>query len=251
MAAFGLAACGVEPEATEPAMPTESPTALMEVLECDGPISPLAGTIGQQFAFEAPGATPDEALAAFLELGWFAIPRTGYEWAGPKRDPSAYVYRVDGRTKIAVLVSTRFAQVRGRPFAVEELRACPEAEWGAQADFGPERRVWSNPDGLILTDIAGAAHCGWESARLLHIEVDGRLDRQYVRDPEGVLPLFGAAHSSYGSDVDLPDDAFFSGYRSGELELWFVPDDHAAYVVTPDGVERWPRVDAEDAIGCA
>ena len=31
------------------------------------------------------------------------------------------------------------------------------------------------------------------------------------------------------------------------LELWFTESD-AAYVVTPDGIERWPR--AEEPIAC-
>lgn len=124
------------------------------------------------------------------------------------------------------------------------------AEWGPDADLGDRWRVWSTAEGEILTDVAGAEHCGWERARLLSIEIDGQLDHVYVRDPVGVFPRDGQ-HSSYAQGIELPDEAFFSGYRAGELELWFVPDDHAAYVVTPDDVERWPRIDALDAPGCA
>ncbi len=44
---------------------------------------------------------------------------------------------------------------------------------------------------------------------------------------------------TYAADVELPDDAVFSGYRTTNgLELWFTPEDRAAYVVTADGVER-------------
>jgi hypothetical protein len=46
---------------------------------------------------------------------------------------------------------------------------------------------------------------------------------------------------TYAAGIALPADANDSGYRSGELQLWFTPADTAAYVVSPDGVERWPR----------
>jgi hypothetical protein len=55
---------------------------------------------------------------------------------------------------------------------------------------------------------------------------------------------------TYAEGVELPEDAAFSGYRTDDgLELWFTSTDTAAYIVTPDGVERWPR--ADPAIGCA
>ena len=77
---------------------------------------------------------------------------------------------------------------------------------------------------------------------MLHIEEpDGSL-RQFIRDPLGVMGTFGH-QSEYGADVELPADATFSGYTAGALEMWFVPDDHAVYIVSPDGVERWPRAD--------
>lgn len=55
---------------------------------------------------------------------------------------------------------------------------------------------------------------------------------------------------TYAEGVELPEDATFSGYRTADgLEQWFTPEDRAAYVVTPDGVERWPRTG--EPIGCA
>jgi len=62
----------------------------------------------------------------------------------------------------------------------------------------------------------------------------------------GDVPMLG----TYAEAVELPGDAFDSGYRSPEgFELWFTESDTAAYVVTPEGVERWPR--AVNPIGCA
>ena len=86
---------------------------------------------------------------------------------------------------------------------------------------------------------------------MLHVNnPDGTFGRQYLRDPFGVFAGIPALLESYAEGVELPADATFSGYRTADgLELWFTSEDRAAYVVTPEGVERWPR--AEDLIGCA
>jgi hypothetical protein len=65
-------------------------------------------------------------------------------------------------------------------------------------------------------------------------------DVEFVRDPTGVL---GQPEFSAGADPDasLPDDAIDSGYRRGEVWLWHRPGDPSAiWLVSPDGVERWP-----------
>ena len=69
--------------------------------------------------------------------------------------------------------------------------------------------------------------------------------RQYFRDPQGVLNDFARRNlETYADGVELPSDATDSGYRSPEgFELWFTRSDRAAYIVTPDGIERWPRAD--------
>ena len=62
----------------------------------------------------------------------------------------------------------------------------------------------------------------------------------YLRDPFGVVPGNRGAllHS-----VAVPRVAVDSGLRHGTDELWTVPGDQSAiYVVTPQGVDRWPRL---------
>jgi hypothetical protein len=179
------------------------------------------------------------------------IPRSGYEPIARAGNRQAYAFSVGGEAKVVVVVSSRFAHLIDAAFAADELRTCPSGEFGADADFGDGRRAWSHPDtGHVIRDIAGPQHCDWQTARFMHLlHPDGSLDRQYVRDPNGVLggwPLL----DTYAEGVELPDDASDSGYRSPEwFELWFTESDTAAYVVTPDGVERWPR--AREPIGCA
>lgn len=227
-----------------------APRTATELLECEAGPSDVGGS-GREVALTG-GGTPDEAVAAFLAESPFVIPDTGYEPLGQSGDRHAYGYRSDGKVKVVLVVSSRFAELVGAEFAPDELRTCPEAEFGAAAEFDDGRRVWAHlTDGSILTDIAGPGHCGWESARMLHVpNADGTLGRQYVRDPFGVFDDIPTLLDTYAEDVELPADANDSGYRSPDgLELWFTDADTAAYVVTPDGVERWPR--PADPIGCS
>lgn len=209
------------------------------------------GEFGEGLVEAGGGATPEEALRTFLANAAFVIPRADYEPIGRSGDRYAYGYRNDGEVKVVIVVSPRFAHVVDAAFAADELRACPQAEFGSAATFADERRIWTHRDtGEILTDIPGASHCGWESTSMLHLaHPDGSLWKQYVRDP---MAVFGDASllEAYADGVDLPADATDSGYRSPEgYALWFTAADTAAYVVTPEGVERWPR--ADPPIGCA
>jgi hypothetical protein len=242
------AVAGVTPVATNTASPDGEPVTAIELLECDGAPSEVGGS-GEDLAFEGGGGTPDEALQTFLANTAFVIPRTGYEPISQSGDRYAYAYRAGGEVKVVVVISPRFGELADVAFTADELRTCPEAEFGSEAEFADDRRVWTHTQsGAILTDIAGPGHCGWQSAQIMHVEEDGVLAKQYLRDPEGVfdqVPL----RETYAEDVELPGDASDSGYRSPEgHELWFTESDTAAYVVTPDGVERWPR--PVEIIGC-
>ena len=250
---------GRQPPASSPAghssagaatSPSPGPLTALDLLDCDAVPSDVGGS-GEDLAIDGAGGSPEDALDAFLANSPYVIPRAGYEALAQSGDRHAFGYRSGGETKVVVVVSPRFGELMGAAFTVDELRACPEAEFGPDAVFDDERRIWTHLDtGQILTDIAGPLHCGWQSARILHLaHPDGSFWKQYLRDPEGVfagLPML----DSYAEGVDLPADATDSGYRSPEgFELWFTDSDTAAYVVTPDGVERWPR--PADAIGCA
>jgi hypothetical protein len=106
-------------------------------------------------------------------------------------------------------------------------------------------RVWVNGAGAILHEVAGPVHCDWQEVRFLRIP-EGAVSHQYIGDPLGIMPP-AALDEPYDGDATLPADATASGYRNGDLELWFVPDERAVFVVGSDRVERWPR----SGVGCA
>lgn len=230
--------------------PHPSPRGAADLLDCDGPVSGMGG-LADEFGPEGGGATADEAFRSWIDATAFAVPRSGYRRVGSLGDRAIYAYEADGRAKVIVVISPRFRALAGTAFTIEELRTCVPSEFGTAVDLGPGRRVWTHvTTGEILVDIEGPSHCGWQSARMLHIsDADGNLARQYLRDPQGVFADIPAVSDTYAEGIELPADATFSGYRSADgHELWFTTTDEAAYVVTPHGVERWPR--AEEPIAC-
>jgi hypothetical protein len=237
------------PSASASVSPEDTAVTATELLQCDAAPSDVGGS-GEVLAFDGGGDTPDRALETFLANTVFVIPRTGYELLAQSGDRYAYGYRAGDEVKVVLVISPRFGDLVDVAFTADELRTCAESEFGAEVEFADDRRVWTHVDsGAILTDLAGPGHCGWQSARMMHVEENGVLAQQYVRDPEGVFDQV-LLLESYAEDVELPDDATDSGYRSPEgYELWFPESDTAAYVVTPDGVERWPR--SADVIGCS
>ena len=95
----------------------------------------------------------------------------------------------------------------------------------------------------------GGDHCEWDSVVLLHLgwppgtaaEFRSGSERQYVRDAEGELEAPG--RSPLELDSELPPDVEYTGYHSGELQLWISASEatEAVYIVRPEHVERWPR----------
>jgi hypothetical protein len=261
---LGLASCAdPTPEASE-SPGSQEPTVAASVsgsapaqltatdlLECDGPVDAVGGA-GEALALDigVGGPTPDEALESFLAATPFVVPVSGYEPLATSRDRHAYGYRANGEVKVVVVFSSRYADLVEETYAPDELRTCAQSEFGESADLGDGTRVWTHAEtGAIITDFAGPSHCGWQSARMLHIEHDDGSVRQYLRDPEGIFDR-ARLEDDYAEGVELPEDAFDGGYRSSDgFEIWFTRSDTALYVVTPGGTERWPR--ATEPLGCA
>lgn len=110
--------------------------------------------------------------------------------------------------------------------------------------------------GIVINTMRGPQHCEWQSAVLLLVAVPLGLPtsdpagiRQYVRDPDGVLPQEPIAED-FDEKSALPEDAEASGFYNGDLELWTAPStfERFVYVGRGDEFEAWPRADPR--IGC-
>ena len=78
------------------------------------------------------------------------------------------------------------------------------------------------------------------------LHLDGDL---FIRDPIGVLRADTVR--AYDGHATLPKAARSTGYHEGGRTIWRVATDHdSIYVVTSDGVERWPRA-KDNTMGCA
>lgn len=213
-------------------------------LRCDHEY--YSGGLGEEEQFPTAGS-PAAALRAYAEHRFGAVPTTGFELVRKDEERALFVYDVDGETKAAVVV---VAQIPGR-WTMEAVAYCDPAEFAPSADAELGHGIWTDRHGnrvptKELTLIPGHEHCGRESATFLYRFAERRKLMQYVRDPEGVATE--ETRGSYAPDVKLPADAEDSGYRLDDWQLWYAADRSAAYVVTPDGVERWPR--SKQPIGC-
>jgi len=102
-----------------------------------------------------------------------------------------------------------------------------------------------------IDTLGGPAHCGWGSATFLYLAWPlGSRDytmgdgRQFIRDPQGVVPI-SELRSSFVPHAKLPPDAHETGYQKGGTKLYIAPSDagRAVYIVDGMSVERWPRSD--------
>ena len=104
---------------------------------------------------------------------------------------------------------------------------------------GPGQPVWSS----VSETVSDATHRGWEGMPFLVVTLHVRVSAMYARDVDGLI----GTSPSFRTDVTLPSDAIFTGWRNGDRELWAdarldrrgVPV--SIYIVSSTGVERWPQ----------
>jgi hypothetical protein len=102
----------------------------------------------------------------------------------------------------------------------------------------------------VISETAGAEHCGWQDARLITVgrplgRPIGRTfsperSNRYVWNDGGVID--GLAPGRTITTTDLPPSASASGYHLGEQTLWSDPaDETVLYIVTGDQVQVFTR----------
>lgn len=207
-------------------------------LDCDGPVASLGGEYPESFGGpDALSHTPDDALALFLGPSnpFASLPTAGFTKLHVDPHWASFGHLVDGRAKAIILVTDTMG---GPGWHVVGLRACDAAEFDPAVPLTFPVTIWTDASGnRVSTEIIrsnpGPGHCGWDSATWL--KVAGAL---YFRDPQGVMAEWTT--TTFAIDAQLPRGAIDSGYRTGASALWLDPDG-AAYVVSSDRVERWPR----------
>ena len=162
-----------------------------------------------------------------------------------------FSYDVGGRTRMAVIVvDERDPKTYMNGWGAETVAWCDPSEFEPFVDDLHGIFVWSDRGGRrvdtrTVMGWRGAEHCSWTSIEFLTFKADQRGERQFLRDPDGVLADY--VRVPYEAGVRLPAEALDSGYRRAGGRLWLTED--AAYYVKGGNVERWGRV--KERIGCA
>jgi hypothetical protein len=106
-----------------------------------------------------------------------------------------------------------------------------------------------------IASSAGPSHCDWQTATFLNLgwplgsrSISSRDSKRFVRDPNGVVSR--TYQQQWLEHATLPKDAYSTGYLFDAIALYLSDSDpDGAYLVAPQGTERWPL--ASDFKACA
>lgn len=211
-------------------------------LECEGEVAPIgAGGSPEDVAGGSDSNSADGSLSAFLrgDARYYAtLPLGGFEPLEGSSTWALYGHVFEGRVKAAATFHDD-----GQTWSLWQVAACDPVEFDPAVPLSIELAFWTNESGTRLptTTVDNREDC-YGGIRL---RVEGRL---FVADPGGSAYDPAELHGTYDPDADLPPDATDTGYRSGERELHVAADELAVFVVTPTGVERWPRVRGDEYV---
>ena len=90
----------------------------------------------------------------------------------------------------------------------------------------------------------GSEHCDWQDLTFLSWNSRSFV-RSFVRDVNGKLSKYTPV--PFEADATTPPGSTFTGWHDGQRELWTDPRSDkngplSIYIVSPDGVERWPAI---------
>lgn len=243
----------IKPDLADDASVAERSGSAGLALECS--TAPYAGGGGGDSRVSAQ-ATPEAALQDWLSAeAWFStLPVTAYRVERSDGARTLLSYDVNGRTKIAVVAADGVEDVNGEAgWMIESWSQCDPAELPADITDALGLGIWQDASGhrepaTKVRSFQGAEHCDWQDITFLDVG-PGDDPVRYVRDSNQVLSQF--LQSTYTNTAALPEEATDTGLSRNGQQLWLVPSQDAAYLVSatdPGSVERWPA--ARTPIGC-
>lgn len=262
LAAVLVAGCGSrvvdrDRSATPPYNGQLGAGAAVGALECAGttPYSRDEGIYDDGLATvqgSAEAALDDYMSEAGLSL--FA-PSDGYAVERDQGGRVLFSYDVEGRTKVAILAADDVRDWnRDEGWGVRAWAQCDPSEFPSNVTDELNIGVWEDESGrrapvTRIQSFQGAEHCSWTDITFLLLGPEKKAD-WYVRDVK--REFSGMLLTTFSDQATLPADATDTGLRRDGRQLWIVPSQTAAYLVSledADNVERWPA--AKRRIGCA
>ena len=227
--------------------PTPPPWALDVVgeLACGGAPQPIGAVVAE----DSPGSSADRGAEGALDR-WIAdvapffvaLPLSGFEELRRTEHFVLFAHVAHGGPK-AVALATDIGNVPAPGnWTVTRFAACDAAEFDPGARLAHDIRIWSDGAGRVeTTRLLERADCYGRAA----LRVETRL---FVRDPTGNAFDPESLLTTYSANVALPKSARATDYREGGRRLHLAADGTAAFVESPSGVERWPRVRGDEYV---
>jgi hypothetical protein len=189
-----------------------------------------------------PGRAIDLWLARIDGLA-VAFPRAGFTLIEESGPWDLYGVRAGERTRAVVVIERAAGE---GAWTVVAVATCDPSEFDPNTPLGVDITIWSGPAGSAIptTSIQEVADCYGGS----QLTVNGRL---YVWDPSGgESGAYEPAmlEGTFSTTAFIPSTATLTAFREGARQLYLAPDGSAAYVETPDSVQRWPHVIGDEVI---
>jgi hypothetical protein len=214
-------------------------------LGCDGPPADFKPNWTRGELHTTARGTPELAIAELAHrVNSYGVPfpNAGWEEIGRVDGTRAFGYANRGADRAIVIVAAEGTGASAR-WWIDDVAVCQAAELGPDAEIGVQTGRWTDAAGSpVDAAVVETPDCYFGTM----LRMDGRL---FVWSPaDNAADSYGTGHleAPIGVIEAAPDDSLDTGYRSAERSLFLAPDGRAAFVILPDGVQRWAHVTGDD-----
>ena len=239
----------VRPDTETPSsLPTPRPAWLggaTAALACDGRHAEFKPDWTRGELYTTGRGTPELAIAELAHRAnsyGVPFPNAGWEDIGRVESTRAFGYFSRGTYRAVVILAVDDADQLAR-WWVDDVAVCQAAELGPDAETGVRTERWTDAAGSpVDAAVVETPDCYFGTK----LQVDGRLFVWMPGEDAGLSYGTGLLEAPIGVIEAVPDDALDSGYRSTGRTLLLAADGTAAFVILPDGVQRWAHVTGDD-----